>query len=343
MRPTLLRAVLSACFLIPSLVSGQTFVWTGATNGSWATGSNWDAGVPTSGATTVLTFNTATTLTTTHDIGGGLTLNQLNLGPSAGARTITGNALTFDGVSPALIDQATAGHVTLANALVLPPTLTVTGGPAESAQFFLDGTVSGSGGLTFTSGFTLLTGANTFTGATVVENAAQLGLSRTGALGTSSGISVGPSAHLQIIRTNSTTATTINRPLALAGLLSSASLKVNSLGFAVVAATYSGAITLSGNAEIRAFGATGTGFNSVELGISGTRPRVPVCRRGAGQANGGSLPPARKTWVSRVVRGAAAAALGFAAGLRHDAEARVAATGERDEAAGGGFKRRGLF
>ena len=268
------RLLLGLWLSSPFATSAQTFIWTGATDGNWATGTNWDAGAPASSTTTVVTFNTTTQLATTNNMGGGLTLNTLTFGANSGARTVGGNALNFDGAAPTLIDLATAGHVTLSAPLTLASALTVTGGPMASAQLFLDGTVSGSGGLTLTSGSTVVSGANTYTGATVVENSAQLGLSRTGALGTSSGISVGLNAHLQIIRSNSTTATAINRPLNLAGLLTTASQKIDNLGFALRAATYSGAITLSGNGEIRAFGATGSNFNSVELGITGTVDRA---------------------------------------------------------------------
>lgn len=276
--PTRLIPVSCLAILLafPFAVRAQTFVWSGATDGTWNTGTNWDAGVPASGNTTALVFNTTTQLATNNDIPAGLTLNSLTLASTAGARTFTGNELRFDGAAPTLVDQVSTGHVTLSAPAVLNTTLTVAGGPSVAAQFFLDGAISGPGGLTATSGLTVLTGLNSFTGATVVENSAKLGLSRTGALGTSSSLTVGSGAEVQLIRSNSTTATTINRPLTLAGMLSSASQQVpDFFGNPLPSTIYSGAVTLSGDGEFRAFNGSGSDLNAVELWVSG-----PVARAG---------------------------------------------------------------
>src|SRR4051812_35355199 len=106
-----LRAIRSLLFGIvctaPVALPAQTFVWTGATDGNWATAANWDAGVPAGGTTTVISFDASANPTTVNNLSGGLTLNQLTFGANAGAVTISGNALTFDGTAPTLVNNAT--------------------------------------------------------------------------------------------------------------------------------------------------------------------------------------------------------------------------------------------
>src|SRR6478735_1150281 len=94
---------LTACVLASSGKSpAATFNWDGSTDGSWANPANWAEGTPTSAVDTALIFSVANQLATANNLGGGLTLNSLLFGPGAGARTITGNSLTFSGTGPTL-------------------------------------------------------------------------------------------------------------------------------------------------------------------------------------------------------------------------------------------------
>jgi fibronectin-binding autotransporter adhesin len=262
--------ILAALIATAASASAATFTWTGATDGNWNTGANWTGGVPASATDTALVFDNTTQPATANNTPGGLTLNSLTFAAGAGARALSGNTLTFDGVAPTLVNTSTGGHITIGNDISLAQTLTVTGGPTTSAQLITDGVISGAGGLTFTGGLSTLRGASSYTGATVLQNSALVGVVGNNALGATSSVTVGPGAELQLIRVGPSTGTTINRALTLAGTLSSQSKKMdNGLAQPIPSTRYSGAITLSGDARILTFGATGSGFDSAEFVVSG--------------------------------------------------------------------------
>jgi fibronectin-binding autotransporter adhesin len=251
---------------------GAEYTWTGATDGNWATGTNWAGGVPASATDTALVFGSTTQPNTTNNISGGLTLNALEFLSTAGSRTISGNALIFDGIAPTIVNSATAGNVTISAPITLLQTLTVSGGPSYSAQSIFQGAFSGTGGLNF-GGITTISGASSYTGATLVQGS--LGVQGSSALGLSSSVTVAPGGELQLIRFNAETPTVINRTLTLGGLLSSQAQMAEFFDAPIPGARYSGAITLSNNARIHTFGATGFDFEAAEFVVSG-----PVNRAG---------------------------------------------------------------
>ena len=277
MRPIPKFILAAICLSISASQPAQSqtvFTWTGAAGTGWNTAGNWINGVPVSAIDTALVFDSPTQPVTINNLPGGLTLNSFTLSPDAGLRTFSGNELRFAGVDPELIDLVATGPVILALPIVLNETLSVASGPSLSSQLFLDGAVSGAGGLVFRSGFGNLRGSNMYTGATNVEGTASLGAIGSNSLGASTIVTVAADAELQIIRFNAATSTTINRPLSLAGALTSPSRNINSGFGAVSSAQYSGSITLTGNAEIRAFNGVGEGTNSVEFKISGAINRA---------------------------------------------------------------------
>lgn len=251
---------------------GAEYTWTGATDGSWNTGTNWAGGVPASAADTVVVFGSTTQPDTTNNVPGGLVLNALEFLSSAGSRSISGNPLIFDGAAPTIVNSATAGHVTISAPISLLQTVTVSGGPSFSAQLIFDGAFSGTGGLNF-GGITTIAGTSSYTGATVVQGA--LGVQGSSALGLTSGVVVAPGGELQLIRDDVDTPTVINRTLTLGGLLSSQAQMAESFGAPIPGAAYTGAITLSNNATVHTFGAMGFEFEAAEFVISG-----PINRAG---------------------------------------------------------------
>ncbi|MGL6073897.1 MAG: beta strand repeat-containing protein [Fimbriiglobus sp.] len=153
-------------------VQGQTYTWTGATNGLWNTATNWTGGVPISGIDTILNFNNNTNVTTTQDITTSPTpmiVNQINFGSSAGGFVINGAPIEFrnnsSGTGPVLSNTST-NAATINSNLVLTNTLTVTGSGVKN----IGGTVTGSGGLTITGGRVNLTGTMSYQGNTQVNN-----------------------------------------------------------------------------------------------------------------------------------------------------------------------------
>src|SRR5262245_51732783 len=89
---------------------GQT--WSGAGgNGNWSTGANWVGNTPpASGTTTAVTLAGTTNLTTNQDVANPLTLNSLTFAAGAGAFTVGGNALSFDGTTPSITQSSSANQ-----------------------------------------------------------------------------------------------------------------------------------------------------------------------------------------------------------------------------------------
>jgi len=248
-------------------VLAGTFNWTGTAGANWNTAGSWDAGVPVSAADTALVFDNIAALTLNNDIPGGLTLHAIELGVNTGGAIFNGNALTFDGPGAEIFKDTATGEVRFNTPFVLNTDLTVDAFQTFSSPLRLAGAISGAGGIHFFDGVNIVQGANTFTGATLVS-AGAVGVIGSG-LGATSGITVQSGARLDVIRTSTTAGTAVNRALSLGGQLSTSSRKISVAGFPSAAATYSGAITLSGNAEVLAFNATGTGLNAVEFVVSG--------------------------------------------------------------------------
>ena len=252
----------TTALLLPLTLSAATFTWTGATDGNWATGTNWDGGAPASATDTAIVFDSDATLVTANNISGGLTLNSLTFTAGSGVRTVNGNALRFDGASPTLTMQnATGSGITQIFApIVLNQTLSIHGGATFTNQLGIRPTavISGAGGLRIESGITVINSANTYSGATVVAGGA-VGISSSSGFGNSPSVEVQSGGGIQLVASSSSVS--VNKPLTLAGQGTEA------LGFYALAATggngtWSGPVTLAGNAAVRS-------FNSGVLTLSG--------------------------------------------------------------------------
>lgn len=282
-----LRALPAALALIglqPIPGGATVHSFTGVNSGSWNDAANWSGGLPVIGGELLL--DSATRPATFNDIAGGFTLLGLTLGANAPAPTLTGNTLRFQGDGAYLRMLSDAGHAVVDNALALNSTLHLSGGPSDASQLLLGGDISGGGGLTVLSGRTVLSGNNSFTGATTVAAGATLGIAGSALAGTS-GIQVAHGGELQLVSTDGFTS--LNKPIALGGRLSSSAQVVPTLFGPLPGATVRSAITLTDSAEILAFthsqasevifpvtGAIDLAGQSLTLRASGTGSRLDV-------------------------------------------------------------------
>lgn len=243
-----LPAALALIGLLPMPGGAAVHSFTGVNSGSWNDPGNWTGGLPVIGGELLL--DSASRPATFNDIAGGFTLLGLTLGANAPAPTLTGNSLTFQGDGAYLRMLSDGGHAKVDNALALDSTLHISGGPSDASQLLLRGAISGGGGLTVLSGRTVLSGNNSFSGATTIAAGAALGIAG-GALAGTSGIQVAHGGELQLVTSNGLTS--LNKPIALGGRLSSSAQVLPTLFGPVPGATVGGAITLTDSAEILAF------------------------------------------------------------------------------------------
>lgn len=242
--------------IFPSLWA-QTFNWTGTTDGNWATAGNWSEGAVTGGATTALIFGDTTRLTTANNLAGGLTLNALTFTAAAGGYAVGGpSTLTFGGVAPTLASFSTAeADVTISAPIQLDSTLTVSGDAGDFAgQLKLTGGISGAGGLVWASGVGVISGANTYAGGTTVSGGA-FAISNDNGLGTGAVAINGGALQVQ-------NSITVTRALTLSG---AGAEGLDALHSSSGANTWSGAITLAGDATIGSFVSASASSSSLHL------------------------------------------------------------------------------
>ena len=146
--------------------AGVVSKWITDGSGSWATGSNWDNGVPDgSGATANLT--TSLSAPATISLNGGKTVGALTFNSATNGYTVdqgSGGSLTINnGVSAAAITNNGGIHVISAPVILSSNTGLTSATAAEKLSF--EGVVSGSGNLTKAGpGELVLSGSNTFNG-----------------------------------------------------------------------------------------------------------------------------------------------------------------------------------
>lgn len=180
----ILSLVIGLSAALPS-ARGQTFQQpTAGTTGNWSSAALWTPGVPTSGTTTALTFQTlggtTNAFTFTNDIGA-FTVNSLsfnNYGTGLFTIALGANALTLDGTNPFLSNNGPGNNVISgAGGVVLNANTAVTGN--GNGYLNISSIVSGAGGFTINqtgNGIFSLTGANTFSGGvTLTSGYLQLG------------------------------------------------------------------------------------------------------------------------------------------------------------------------
>jgi autotransporter-associated beta strand protein len=205
-------------------------------------------------------FGVGTTLATTQNIAGGLTLNSLAFTADAGAYTVAGTQpLIFSGTAPAISSFSTAvGHVTVSVPLQLAQNVTVTGDAGDFAgQLNLTGIISGTGRLQWSSGVGSLSGVNTYSGGTTISGGG-LAISKSSGLGTGAVVINGGSLQLQ--ESGLFNPVTIARPLTISG---SGAEGLAALHSAKGSNTWSGAVTLAGPATIGSFIAAAAEFSSL--------------------------------------------------------------------------------
>ena len=244
-RPALraLPAALALIGLLPTPGSAAVHLWTGASSANWSNAANWAGGLPPPGIDTELVLDAASRASTFNDIAGGFVLNRLTLGAGAAAPTLNGQALHFQGAGATLRMLSNTGHAGIGNALVLGDTLAVAGGPSPRSLLYLQGAISGSGGLQLNSGTTVVdNSANSWTGMTRIEAGATLATANS-ALSNATRVAVAAGGELQLIGSGGV----VNAPLQLGGLLSSRAVGVGQVNSTV---------TLTDAARIRAFNAS---------------------------------------------------------------------------------------
>lgn len=252
--------------VVSQAAMAANFTWTGDTDGNWNTGTNWVGGVPLGANDTSLLFDDAVQPVTTNNIPGGLTLNSLTFGANSGVRSISGNALTFDGTNPLIsaLDTLENGTTEIHTPVILNQTLTIIGGADIDRQlgFSSVSVISGPGGLRIAGGISVISSnTNTFSGSLVIENGASLGVSRLGGFGNSSGVTIEAGGELQLITGNFPSG---DKPLSIAGAgnESGAGYALSAAGPAGTFAVWSGAITLQGDTKMGA-------INNNKLTLSG--------------------------------------------------------------------------
>lgn len=250
-RLSLLGAALAALALSPP-AAAALHEWTGAASANWSDAANWLGGVPVGGLDTDLLFDAAQRAQSFHDIAGGLALRSLTLGAQALAPGLSGGLLRFQGEGSRLRMLSDGGHGRIANALQLDSGLALDGGRSVTSQLFLEGAVSGSGGLDLASGIAVLAGANSFSGAVSVASGARLGLGGAAGLGNAALVSVASGGEVQLVGSGQAVARA-SRPLRLAGLLSSSARNVPTLFGQGPGGVVSGNLSLDGDASVLAF------------------------------------------------------------------------------------------
>jgi autotransporter-associated beta strand protein len=211
-RRQLAPLLLTFLFLAPQLVLATDREWTGTTNTTWSTSTNWSGGVPgnTDNAKFDLSFSNQPNLTANATVGGLWMATGVgqNVTISGSMLTLQGNTINGTAGLGILMDNTSAFTLTVNASLTLGAAqiwrnnsgnlLTIAGGlDLNGNNLTIDGsgnaTISGvvsdsqspgGGNLTKNgSGTLILSGSNTFNGSTTL-NAGSLDLNSTRALGT---------------------------------------------------------------------------------------------------------------------------------------------------------------
>ncbi len=265
-----LKVALLAAFTLAQPVYGATWTWSGNTNANWSNPGNWlEDSPPVSASDTELMFDAAGAPSSVNDVVGDFTLHGLTLGPTAASPRLSGNAIRFQGAGTYLTMLTSSGHAVVSNALIVDDDLQIAGGSSLTSQLFLQGAISGNGGLQLISGTTVISGNNRFSGATRVAAGATLGIAG-GALAGSSSLQVAHGGELQIIHSN--VSTTLNNPIALGGVLSSSAGFVRTPLGQFAGGNVNGPITLIDHADITAL--SGTASRPVRFNVNGAVDRA---------------------------------------------------------------------
>jgi autotransporter-associated beta strand protein len=204
-------AALLAAMLASQSVNANSISWTGATDTTWATATNWSGSTaPTNDLLADIALFNQTTYTNQPNAGT-TSINGIQIGDgttSTGALTLSGTSLTIGSSGISML--ANAGAATISSPITLgaaqswtnnSSSLLTVSGTVANGGFLLtsggtgnttvSGVISGSGGLTKSGSGTLtLSGTNTYTGNTTV-NGGVLAVTAVGNLGaTTSGLTL---------------------------------------------------------------------------------------------------------------------------------------------------------
>ena len=137
--------------------------WTGGgADDNWSTADNWGGTAFVAG--NALVFNGTTRCTNVNDLAADTSIGGITFGSTAGLHALSGNRIVLDGN---VVNNTNASHRINLD-LVLNATRTFN---MASGSMYLNGTVSGSGGVTVSGGNNLvLAGTNTYSGATTVSS-----------------------------------------------------------------------------------------------------------------------------------------------------------------------------
>ncbi len=122
-------AITILALLIAGMGAAQAQTWTGGSTSSsrWSERFNWQTLlVPASGATTKINFEGNRQLSPVQDLASPFTLNSLAFASNAGAFSLSGNALRFDGAKAQLLQDST-NSVSILNDVQLAADLNVDG------------------------------------------------------------------------------------------------------------------------------------------------------------------------------------------------------------------------
>ncbi len=230
--------------------SAQNGTWLGV-SGNWSTASTWSGGTIANGADFTANFT------------------GVNIGA---AQTITLTAPQSIG-NIVFTDDTTSSHdltITGANILTLDvasgiPAINVT---QAGRILFISSVISGDDGLAITGpGVVSLSGTNTYSGVTNIS-AGRLAVSSLGALGSTSGITIGGASAASL--SSGITALTITAPITTANSGVSSTLAFGRDASSTGSFTLNGAIGGSGNVIFTTVGTSNNSLQTINLGVAGT-------------------------------------------------------------------------
>ncbi|MBV9008708.1 MAG: hypothetical protein JO354_05990 [Verrucomicrobia bacterium] len=293
MRPASL-AIVTAWLCCVTVYAQTSYTWTGGGgNNNWSTGGNWSGGNAPPNPQAILHFAGTTNTNTNNNLGAYGSGFQIYFDSGAGAFTLNGNPINFynygnnaptiendsttlQTISLSQIDTensmslyAKSGSMKFTSPFYLDNSTTLTINAASGNIITMSGTINNGSGSTGTvvlagSGITVFDAANTYTGQTQI-NAGELQISSNGGISSSSAIYLGNGS-------TQTTAAQITLANSAGGQTFANSFTVNpgSGGlYRVISAnnttgttnTYSGNITLNGDANLQNTGGGTTEFS----------------------------------------------------------------------------------
>ena len=173
--------VACACSLVLGVAAlhAQTRTWNGGGgDDNWSTANNWGGSALVGGES--LTFGGTARCTNVNDLAADASFNGVTFNSGAGLFSLSGNRITLGGN----VSNNTSGASHRLNFdMILNGTRTFN---VAAGNLFLNGNVSGSGGITQSGvNILLLAGTNSYQGATTVSSTGIIRLQNDSALGTS--------------------------------------------------------------------------------------------------------------------------------------------------------------